>query len=1087
MSISNRIAHALAESALPHDQCQACERRGLPILPLRRALVPDLRPAYCASLTAGTKVETRMGLRTLRMGYLYVLLDRTIWHAFEVTEQGHLRRFNPVEPPPGPPPSLAEKCLGENHDIPSAFLNIDTTAHQTAWIAFASDAWPASVLNAYKESRHPPERFQVLELTLARINPASVSGGIVMTPGSLQVDKQVFEYAQQLPGTFDSAHGFHSRFLRQTATRSHVINTIAKHNLEQGVLALILEDPVGLVQEYNHARLSWMARRQEWREDPLRAYKLQTSQILLTIRAMQKEWAQQQTATFEPQTGDGPPVFVDPKVERQREIDRKVKDREERLEQRYNEPLRTAFQAEYDREEAIYQSYIDQSAKAYADLCDSAAFKLIEQYDYDGHDHESGVAYSKTMALCIAGGITEALNTEPRAPTLGSSEALWHRWLQNPDSPPYRAVLARHPTLMAGLLPSFFGTEATNLNDSEKLYSALSKVVSSDDLGLRLRKSLKQAIAESQGAVNAASQRLQPVLAPAVRRVVMRLNSASQWLYNGVQLIEFQVKMKLSEYYALQSAYLRELQHKVNAAFADARDRMHHSLGELEKQTQQNMRKVRPIIQNGLLSLAVIDPKLSNAMIVVSVWVEGTAREVHNRLLTAAAVGVDELTHAAQVGLINLEVALGTLQPDARKLLQGMRISAQQGADLVRTSFTGLRGAAGSWELLLSLGSFYLISDSLEKNLKKAEAEIGDKSQEAIMALHGSRMAILGGGIEAVGLVVKGGAARIAASSYLSTSGVNSARRAVGTGMSLARTGAVIGAVAGIYDAGQAGFAAKRTFVAGDNKSSYLYVASTTFYAAGAYFSYLAVSSAFLLGPLGIAIALSLGAYGLGKWAEAKESSPMETWARRCYFGKHNESVAIHWDRPEHADIAFAELNAATIGLKISINFHVRNIEPALIAKIGRIDAFIPVKHIRFRIIFPRFCAASSGFNWALIVHRHGDGQAPSYVAGEVISSGDFYPSYNSITASMVDSLLPSKTPKLPDYKQHEIVINEADRTVQANGSESQIHREIDGSIELTPDAGKHNIAAVTLSVTYWPDRNTPEAFAEVITQVTNK
>ncbi|MFG0630398.1 hypothetical protein [Pseudomonas sp. xss_2] len=45
MTISRHIAHAIAESAMPPDQCLACERQGLPILPLRRALVPDTRPA----------------------------------------------------------------------------------------------------------------------------------------------------------------------------------------------------------------------------------------------------------------------------------------------------------------------------------------------------------------------------------------------------------------------------------------------------------------------------------------------------------------------------------------------------------------------------------------------------------------------------------------------------------------------------------------------------------------------------------------------------------------------------------------------------------------------------------------------------------------------------------------------------------------------------------------------------------------------------------------------------------------------------------------------------------------------------------
>ena len=1085
MSISKRIAHALAESALPHDQCRACERRGLPILPLRRALVPDLRPAYVAPLAGGTRVETRMGLRTLRMGYLYVLLDRRLWHAFEVTEQGHLRRFNPIEPPPGPPPSLPEKCLGENHDIPSAFLNIDTDAHKTAWIAFASDAWPVSVLNAYKEARHPPERFQVLDLAQARRDPASA--GLAMTPSSLQVDKQVFEYAQQLPGAFNSAHGFHSRFLRQTATRGHVINTIAKHKLEQGVLSLILDDPVGLVQEYNHARLSWMALRQEWREDPLRAYKLQTSQILLIIRAMQAEWAEQQTATFEPQTGDGPPVFVDPKVERQREIDRKARDREKRLEQRYNEPLRADFQADHDRQEAVYQSYIDKNATAYADLCDSAAFKLVEQYDYDGRDHESGVAYSKTMALCIAGGITEALKTEPRAPTLGSSEALWQRWLQNPDSPPYRAVLARHPTLLAGLLPSFSTSESTQWNDSEKLYAALSKVVSSDDIGLRLRRSLKQAIAETQGAVNAASQRLQPVLDPAIRHVVTRLNTASQWLYNDVQLVELQVKMKLSEYYALQSAYLRDLQHKANAAFADARERMHYSLSDLEQGAQQNMRKVRPIIQNGLLSLAVLDPKLANAVIVVSVWVEGTARDVQSRLLASANTGVNELTRAAQAGLIDLEVALGTLEPDARKLLHGVRISAQQGADLVRTSFTGLRGAAGSWELLLSLGSLYLISDSLEKNLKKAEDEIGDKSQEAIMALHGSRMAILGGGIEAVGLVVKGAATQIRNSSYLRPSGVNGASKAVGVGMSLARTGAVIGAVAGLFDASQAALAAKRTFSAGDSSSGVLYIGAGVAYTAGAAFSVYAVYAAAFFGPVGLAIASVVGAYALSKWAESNESSSLERWTRRCFFGKADETPIIHWSRPEQADIAFAELNAASLGLLATINFKKSSTDPIVISRTGRIDSLPASLHLNFRIALPEFDEVNSGYHWTLTVHRHGDGLPPNYVGGETLSMGDLNSSSNTSTAKTQSVLLPSKTSGPLDYKRESVNIIESLQASHSDHGENTQQKETTGNIELILNQGRHNIVAATLSVAYWPNRSAPYAYAEIIVQAFNK
>uniref|UniRef100_UPI003905C3F8 T6SS effector BTH_I2691 family protein n=1 Tax=Pseudomonas putida TaxID=303 RepID=UPI003905C3F8 len=336
MSFSQNVANLIAETDFLLTPCKACQRQGLPILPLRRAVVPDTRPG------SDPATQTRMGLRTLRHGYLYVLLDQRIWHAYEVTAQGHLRRFNPYEPNLGPPPSLPERCVHEDHDIPSSFLNIDTDTYGTAWLAFSSDPWPVTVLQAYKYGLYPAQRFEGLDLILARKHPELQ--GLAMTPDNLQVDRQVFEYAQQLNGPFDSAHGFHSRFLRKTALRGYLVNAMARHQLENGVLAVVLEDTVGLIQEYNHQRLNWVVKRQAWREDPLRAYQLQTSQILQIIRATQREWAAQKVFTFEAQTGDGPPVFTDPEIQRQPVVEMRQQESDEKLEERYDEPRRAAFQ-----------------------------------------------------------------------------------------------------------------------------------------------------------------------------------------------------------------------------------------------------------------------------------------------------------------------------------------------------------------------------------------------------------------------------------------------------------------------------------------------------------------------------------------------------------------------------------------------------------------------------------------------------------------------------------------------------------------------------------------------------------------------
>ncbi|MFJ4054393.1 T6SS effector BTH_I2691 family protein [Pseudomonas sp. NPDC089743] len=1063
MSISQRVATALAEAAVSVDPCRACERQGLPILPLRRALVPDTRPGYAGTVAGEPHVETRMGLRTLRSGYLYVLLDQRIWQAYEVTDQGHLRRFNPYEPPPGPPPSLPARCLNENHDIPSSFLTLDSEAYGSAWLAFSSDAWPRSVLDAYKRGHAPAQRFEGLDLVQAREHPQLL--GLAMTPDNLQVDKQVFEYAQQRCAPFDSAHGFHSRLLRRTALRGFVVNAMNRHQLEQGVLAVVLDDTVGLVQEYNHQRLSWLVKRQAWREDPLRAYQFQTSQILQIIRATHRQWAAQQVAPFgAPTTGDGAPAFAAPEVERQRLVAVQEQQSDKRLEERYHEPQRAAFQDEYDRQERQFQAYIDQNANAYAERCQSQMFTLIEQYDYDGHDRESGVAYSKTMAGCLAGGVTEAAATSAAhgQPSSGTSEALWLKWLQDPNSPPYRAVLLRNEFLLAALLPSFSASAPINWNDSEKLYAALSKMITSEEGRLHLRHQLNQAVAQTQGALNAASQRLQALLGPGIQQAVRHLNSASQYLYNGVHLVELQVKMKLGEYYALQNAHLRELQNKASATLAKARDRMMPSLEELKAGAQMNARKVQPIIQSGLLSLAVLDPKVAHTLIDVSVWVEGKAEMLREQLLQEVSQNVNQLSHAAQMSLVDIRVAAGTLEPGARKMLEGIRISALQASQMVRRSFSGLKGVAGSGELLLTLGGLYLLSDSLGKNLKKVEEETGAKSAEAMTAFYGSSVGVLGGGIEALGLI-------------LSKSGQTS----VPLGQSIFRIGALVSATSGVFDGVQAILAAYRSKQAGDTWANTNYKAAAFSALLGTAASIAAVFNPLLYGPLGAAIAFSIITYSLIKYAASAESNTIERWMMRCYFGKAEETPKIHWKTPELADIAFAELNAATLNISSSLTFK----SSTITSKVGDPAGSKKKQWIEFHLSLPAFTEKTSSYQWVIVLHRHGDGRSPNYNGGEVIAEESFFTPPLPTRTSKQYAIAPSKRHKFTDYRPESLIINKNERPIKNPTTHLTHTLELKGYLELIPEIAQHNIHAASLFVSYWPDRHSPNSYAEITIQ----
>jgi hypothetical protein len=1114
MTLGTQLNIAIAETTIATDQCKVCQREGLPILPLRRALVPRTPNEPVRPDTV--YIDTRLGLRTLRAGYLYVLLDRTIWQSYQVSPDGYLRQFNPYAPAPANEASLSDACVSANHDGPASFLNIDIHKYTEAWLAFASDPWPASVLDAYKAGR-ASERFQKLDLASACDNPASV--GLAMTVENLQVDKQVYEYQQhqttQLPiptepdwrfyehrpqdpaSRFDSVHGFHSRAHRLSALKGFLRNAIPQHKLQQGALALVLDDTLGLVQEYNDTRNRWIQKRQDWMNDPDRAYQYQTSQLLLAIREVHRERAESQTAllpSVDLLTGDGPPVFSSPEEQRERIVQKRTLAYNEDLEERYDEQSRAIFHKFYEQEWANYQRYIDQSGHAYAAACRSRQFACIEQNDYDGDDRPSGRAYSQTMAQCLSGSISEAHARQEEDPQknntvekTGPTVSLWSDWLKNPQSPIYRALLLRDRQLLAGLLPSFNAAGDADWNDSEKLYAAVTKLIDNDEFQHHVRPALQQAMAQLLGALNAAAARLQPSLAPGVGHVVSRINSASQLLYNGIHLTELQVKMKLGEYYALQCEHLRKLQRKAADAISRTWEGVRDELGKIDDEARKARKQVRPLIQGGLLSLAVLDPKIANLTVTLSIWVEGKVTELQDTLMRQANLGIDQLGKSTHAALVDIAVGVGTLDPQARKVLQGVKISSYQAATWVRTGFIGLRGAAGSSELLLAMGGMYLLSDSLKKSLKDVEQAMGEKAVEARLALYGSSLGVLGGGVEVVGIALEKGAERVQKVSTLSTHAMSAAKTTAGAGNVFIRIGGSIGAVAGLYDATRAGFAASRTWKGGDTDATLGYGGSMLFSGVGAGMGALAAAAgaSTLLGPLGLAVLLGIAGYALYKWAEAQESTPLDRWARRCFFGKHNEDPPIHWNKPEHAHIAIAELNAATIGVEAGVNFRLRiagSGSHGWGGPMGSVGAPVHEQHLEYRLLLPLFDADRSAYRWSLTVHRHGDSSAMQYTGGEVLAEGEMNPPALATAAGERRAALAvPKRPNKPDYQADSTTPIEVVRTVALADARTLQVKDIRGAIVLLPDTRRHNIEAATLSLIYWPDRDIHDAYAELI------
>lgn len=1060
MSVSTTLGLAIRHAAPnPMGTCNACERTGLPILPLRAAYAPTPTATSKRPLAGGgdlAAVPMRLDQpRILRAGYLYVLLDKREWQAYEVTPEGALRQFNPFAMPRAAPEPLSERCIHQDHDVPASFISIDTKLFKTAWIAFSSDPWSGRVLNRYlqcfaNEKSPVGVRFYELDLQTARNDPASV--GIVMTEQSLQVDQHVLEYATPTIGDFVSVHGFCSRNHRLNALQGFVQSQTQCGQSPNGVLALVLPDPVGLVQEINHQRLGWQSERQAYEADPLNNYKFFTSESLKRLRELCKVAADNAIPDnpYAYYNGTpGPPVFRDPAVERAEQVEHKAGKLLARLDERYDEAARATWETAFEAHKARLQTQVDKLAELYIDqILNNPMFRVAEHYDYDAQNAYSVLGYIRTMELCLSGGITEA-TPKPDSegniqPVTGPTARAWEAWIKDGQSIVFKTLLALDKNLMQSLVPTFSNQGELDWNDFGKLYAPVTKIINSSDLGEKLiRRDVQDAIASVLAAYNSAVSRLELKVDAGVRNVATRVNSASLLLYSRTFMTQVAVQIKLGEFYTLMCKQIGEDRNRLSAAIAQATGKAH--------------KQVRSVLTAGVLSLALSDPKLAEQMVEVVFWIEGHANDLRKRfgdvvkdVTQQTGKGIGDATRRAGEALSELKVLAGTLEPGARKALAGLQLSALQAADLARSGMRGARSAAaiargtlGSAELLFAVGGTYLLSQGLRKSIESVDATFGAKHQEAVLAVYSASIGVLGGSIEVVGLTMKGSAEQARKVLRAPVSGNGAISRIADAGKNLARFGGVLAAVSGFADALASIRAASRVDASGGgNSEDAYYAAAALFTLSAAFAGYAAfvgttaiLSSAFILGPVGWAIIFGLGAYFALKHGEEAESTPLERWAYYSDFG-----FAGAYRFPD-ANTAVSALNAAALG----------------------VDAYVKLgKDLEYQIVLPQYDSASVGYNWQLSVRR--------YSGDEILASGG----HPSSTLPVFEKVIAEKR---LDYRPETSMPVIRERKITAADGVETCFLIIDGDIKLKRN---HDIDEVRLSLEYFPNIQDLDVVARV-------
>ncbi|WP_095158977.1 T6SS effector BTH_I2691 family protein [Pseudomonas sp. Irchel 3E13] len=1023
--------------------CRVCQRSGLPILPLRAAYAPEPWYTQALPLNRGSEVKAvRMRLeqpRILRQGFLYVMLDGREWQAYKITPEGMLRQFPPYQMPREEPRPLPESCITADHDIPGAFLNIDTNKYSTAWLAIANDPWPESVLNGYLrggvvDGMALEDRFYKLDLKTARNDPASV--GIAMTEADLQMH-QVLEYAQPMAGDFHSVHGFYPRNNRLRALAGHVRTVTQEYKLAKGVLALVLPDPVGVVQELNAQRLFRYQAMQEWCSESQRRFEHFTSLALLGIRQLNvsraearaikeaKEAVEENLAYHSrPQFYMAPLPVLDLEKEKARRTAEAMTDARERLDERYDEKARQDFEDRYNKTLAAWQRIVDDVAEPYASQHGGAAFQLAARHDYSITSSDSTEAFIRMLAMCQAGGPTERIADG----VSGATQSLWKQQLENPGSLLYRALLTEDRKPLQQFAHDLAGDEQTRVFHGGK--TLIGAMEGDKALGV----STKAAVSLLLGAAATASNALGEQLSGQARALLTHLHQEAWLHYHGVELTRITVSLKVGEYLTL-----------LNEALYEGTERY---IAQLDKQFRKPAeRKVRAMLLSNYFAPALASNHAK--LIDIVVWTKENTEDLKARLEKLRVGLGDGVDNALRSVSIDSSALKGGMQDFARHLSVNAEAARLLAGDAMR-NMRNMRNTVtldgtGGVNLGLALGSLYFQQDALRRSYQNMLKTIGDEHDEAVAAVMSASVGVMGASVEIVGGTLQ--LLRPDLEVLITSAG---RVQPVGLGSRILQFGGAIVSVASVMEGLQYALAAGRAERIGDKmaRNAYAIAALGGMFSAGFGVVGSIGAASVLLLPLAVAVLLGFATYGFAVWAKRLESQPLELWARYSLWGLPDEHR--RWKDSHDMDTAIGALNAALLGLAADLDVtHRADRQGSKVVGVAG--------NIEYTLVLPGYDPVASSYEWALWAYR------PGVVPGGIIAAG---------RTGDANSPLPAPASrKLSGY--------ESDTTAPVIDYDAESKSlEIQGCMAFrgTPD-----FHALVLEVSYWPDKSDEAGVARLI------
>ena len=444
---SDKNIAASQRAAILPSGCKACERQGVAIYPLRVAAVPrrlvspGWLPAVPEQETVLSGGEFKYALRTLREGYVYILLDNTVWQGYQVTGAGFLRQFDAYDMPQGERVEpLSPACLTHHHDVIASFINIPP-GYKEAKVAFSSDPWSRTVLDEYQNATRPDTRFIHLTLADNQVTVREKNRSLTLKPDLKALTTNVLEFATESylnitgeGGKSEGAHGFYPRMSqeKQVALANRV--ALLQQQFVAPVCAIVLDDPVGVVQELNHARLDVITALSTYTGKAENIHQKMISDAIVQIRTFTARQIEN-----DPTIKNSGTPGTSYAATRESQVAIKIRQALNRMEEYYDEPARERFADTWQGNVAYYtqqQSAIWQDLnRAHA----SALWLAVLNNDYSPETSVlSWACQLRTLAACLQGGLAGYDTGQLKK---GDELPRWATWLSDPCSPPLMALL----------------------------------------------------------------------------------------------------------------------------------------------------------------------------------------------------------------------------------------------------------------------------------------------------------------------------------------------------------------------------------------------------------------------------------------------------------------------------------------------------------------------------------------------------------------------------------------------------------------------------------------------------------------------